>query len=519
MASNEEVQPILDYSARDFESIRSLLVGLARGIIPEWRTVGEANDFGTLLLELYAYMGDVTNYYIDRVSSEAFLGTAQRRQSVLYMAEMLGYKPIGQHAAITTLSFSLSPSYEGSLQVPAGTLVSTGGTESEEVIYFETLYPLTLEGTNLTKDVIASEGRTVSTSLGTSTGAPNMSIRLPDRGVIVGSIELQTKEGSYVVNDADEDTPNYVRWSEIPSVAAARATQSAFSSYVGDDGYTYILFGDSASGRIPPIGATIEATYRYGIGSRGNNIATGSVTTIQSPGLPTGSLTVTNKTTTSDGVTVTSIGGSDIESVASMRNNIPKSIQVKDRAVTLDDFKALALQVPGVAKAVAYGQIYSAISVKIAPVGGIASGALEMAQLRKNVQSYLQDRILIGTKVFVEDAEWLNVFIELDLFVLPGFRRVQVEADVRAALDTMFAYNNLDLGERITIGEVYRRVMRVEGVDYVDILALNSASASATTVENIEVPFDKIARIKPEGLNPETDPSGLVINLNGGISD
>jgi hypothetical protein len=83
----------------------------------------------------------------------------------------------------------------------------------------------------------------------------------------------------------------------------------------------------------------------------------------------------------------------------------------------------------------------------------------------------------------------------------------------------MFAYNNLDLGERITIGEVYRRVMRVEGVDYVDILALNSASASATTVENIEVPFDKIARIKPEGLNPETDPSGLVINLNGGISD
>lgn len=96
----------LDYTARDFEAIRSMLVGIAQGSIPEWRTVGEPNDFGTLLIELYAYMGDVMNFYIDRVASEAFLGTAQLRQSVMYMAEMLGYKPLGQRAAIVPLVFT-----------------------------------------------------------------------------------------------------------------------------------------------------------------------------------------------------------------------------------------------------------------------------------------------------------------------------------------------------------------------------------------------------------------------------
>ena len=41
--------------------------------MPEWKTAGEAADFGTLMMELFAYMGDTLNFYIDRTASEAFL--------------------------------------------------------------------------------------------------------------------------------------------------------------------------------------------------------------------------------------------------------------------------------------------------------------------------------------------------------------------------------------------------------------------------------------------------------------
>ena len=108
-SSTEGTRVILDYTSRDFVAIRTQMVGLARGLMPDWQTVGETGDFGTLLLELFAYMGDVLNFYIDRAASEAFLGTALRRQSVLYIADMFGYKPVGQHSANVRLLFDLDP--------------------------------------------------------------------------------------------------------------------------------------------------------------------------------------------------------------------------------------------------------------------------------------------------------------------------------------------------------------------------------------------------------------------------
>ena len=65
---------VLDYTSRDFTAIRAQLVGLARGMMPEWETVGETGDFGTLLLELFAYMGDVMHFYIDRTASRRSSG-------------------------------------------------------------------------------------------------------------------------------------------------------------------------------------------------------------------------------------------------------------------------------------------------------------------------------------------------------------------------------------------------------------------------------------------------------------
>ena len=41
--------------------------------------------------------------------------------------------------------------------------------------------------------------------------------------------------------------------------------------------------------------------------------------------------------------------------------------RIKSRAVTLNDYADLAMQVPGVAKSVAHGTVYTAVHVRIAP--------------------------------------------------------------------------------------------------------------------------------------------------------
>ena len=218
--SSDEVdtsQLILDYTARDFDTLRSMLVGLGKGLFPEWKTIGEANDFGTLLLEEYAYMGDILNFYIDRVASEAFLGTAQRRQSVLYIAEQQGYSPIGQRAAVVSLTFTLSNNYPGELNeltIPQGTKVYTtaDATTATTSVYFETDSSLILDA-GQSGEVSATEGQTVVTSINVSAGVPNQTFQIPDLGVIEGTVTVRTLEGSYSFTTFDgEDVPRWVTW-------------------------------------------------------------------------------------------------------------------------------------------------------------------------------------------------------------------------------------------------------------------------------------------------------------------
>ena len=510
-SADDTTQPILDYSARDFDAIRSMLVGIGSGLMPEWKTIGEANDFGTLLLEQYAFMGDVMNYYIDRVASEAFLGTAQRRQSVLYIAEQQGYTPIGQRAAVVTLTFTLSSDYPGELGVltiPAGTRVFSSADQSTDSVYFETDYAVDVDA-GYTVDVTATEGRANTTQVGASTGAPNQSFQIAELGVIEGTVKVRTLEGTYQYSDLSEDSPRWVNWYEVPTIAAARPTQSVYSTYIDDANYTYILFGDSASGRIPPTGAQIEITYRYGVGATANAVAASTLVNIDQNALPA-TLTVINS--------VSPIGGSDPETLASMRFSIPKGAQIRERAVTVDDFQALATQVPGVAKAVAYGQVYSAVNVLVAPVGGDMDSEQNMRDLCGNVQTYLEPRILIGSKVYVVGASWTDIWIAIDLYVLDGFDQALTQNSVEQAIRSALAFDNMELSEDVHIGEIYRWAMRVEGVDWVDVTALTDTGLGTSVVKNVDVPFGHIARIAldPTPDDTTTNDTGLIITAYGG---
>ena len=56
-----------------------------------------------------------------------------------------------------------------------------------------------------------------------------------------------------------------------------------------------------------------------------------------------------------------------------MRYTIPRGgARIRSRAVTLNDYADLAMQVPGVAKSVAYGTVYTAVHVLVAPPDGKA---------------------------------------------------------------------------------------------------------------------------------------------------
>ena len=51
----------IDYTSRDFASVKSDLVARARATIPEW-TSTSSPDFTMMLIDLWSYVADVQNY-------------------------------------------------------------------------------------------------------------------------------------------------------------------------------------------------------------------------------------------------------------------------------------------------------------------------------------------------------------------------------------------------------------------------------------------------------------------------
>lgn len=503
---------VLDYTNRDFAAIRAQLLGLAKGFMPDWETAGEAGDFGTLLLELFAYMGDVMHFYIDRVASEAFLTTAQRRQSVLYIADMLGYKPVGQQAASVNLTFYLNPAtvlllYRGDTELaaahevtlPAGTVVSYSDSQTGTTYPFTTDLEVTLtSGQSVT--VSATQGTEIELKqIGTSAGVPNWTIEL-DTNVVQNSVSLYTREGGQIIE-----------WSHVFDLASCSPVQSVFSTYIDDRNKTFILLGDNASGRIPPINTPVYATYRTSAGATANNIYPNTITVLSPPrNVNVTGIEVTNA--------ASPVGGSDAESIESIRYNAPRLAgKLNNRAITLSDYADLALRVPGVAKAQAYGTLYSAVYVRVAPIGGTATDGY-MNSLCTGVEHFLADKVLVGSNVIAEprtfDELWTDAFIRANIHVLPEFNRTKIRQDVESALETLFSFENQNFGQRVTIGQVHRSILSVPGVEWAELMWLDTAAPANINIErNLYETNDNwvVNNIVADDLHiPRIDPTTVV---------
>jgi hypothetical protein len=82
--------PDINYLARDYASLRRLMLDRMAALIPQWRERGPA-DSGIALVELLAYIGDHLSYQQDAVMTEGYFGTARRRISVRRHARLVDY--------------------------------------------------------------------------------------------------------------------------------------------------------------------------------------------------------------------------------------------------------------------------------------------------------------------------------------------------------------------------------------------------------------------------------------------
>lgn len=85
----------INYTNRDFSSIKNDLLDYAKRYYPDnFKDFSEAS-FGSLMFDTVAYVGDVLSYYLDYQVNESFLDTANEYGNVIKLARQLGYRQSG----------------------------------------------------------------------------------------------------------------------------------------------------------------------------------------------------------------------------------------------------------------------------------------------------------------------------------------------------------------------------------------------------------------------------------------
>jgi predicted phage baseplate assembly protein len=135
---------------------------------------------------------------------------------------------------------------------------------------------------------------------------------------------------------------NGVPWQEVQNFYNRPANAQVFVLREDDQGQTHVTFGDGVNGALLPTGTNnVVATYRYGAGAAAPAAETLTVVQTPTPGLKG----VRNP--------LPPTGGDDADQPAQLRSLAPQSVLTFNRAVSLDDYAAIALTASGVTQAVA----------------------------------------------------------------------------------------------------------------------------------------------------------------------
>lgn len=473
----------IDYTSKDFDGFKASMLDYAARNWPEWTGRNEA-DFGVMLVELFAYVGDILSYYGDRIGAEAYINTATQRQSVLNLAALLGYIPAGRSSATSTVT--LANSSGAPIVVPAGTQLMTDlVTQIDAPIFFETDIDLSVPA-NSSATVSMTEGQSVGTlaivlhpgssvqetvfveTLGSSDGSIDQQFTLANYPVVDGSIRIFADEVDPTTNETQEEYQQY------DFILDAGPGDRAFEYTRNATGIVTIEFGDGVNGFVPPSGTNVYATYTVGQGSLGN-IGVNAITDL-AQGIP--NITLVSNAAAS--------GGADEESLDQIRLNAPRAYQTQDRAVTLSDFSNLALGVASVFKAKAVANTYTNVTVFILGPGG----QLPNQALKDATKAYLDDRKMAGTTVSVLGGSQVPVNLGLIatpviIGVLDRFTRTDVKNNVQQALSNYFAAGSSDFGKRIPVSDIYSVIAGVPGVQYAAVTMMARADAAQTGTADV----------------------------------
>jgi predicted phage baseplate assembly protein len=312
--------------------------------------------------------------------------------------------------------------------------------------------------------------------LGVSSGGPDQAFQLPAGSVDATTLQIQVEEpGS-----------GYIAWTQVDDLAAISADPAVARearAFELDPEAGTLRFGDGVRGRVPDPQMRIRLlSGRFGGGAAGN-LPAGSLTDVQAvriDALPTAALRVWQP--------LAMAGGADAETLDAAQQRIPGFLRHRDRAVTEDDYRRLALEVPSVD----VGRVEllprflprerrfdvpGVVSVMALPDAALAPAPNPRPDrpFVERLHAYLSARTPLATELYVIGCDYVPVGLSVAVTLRDGHATDQVLLNVREALRALLwplAPGGIDgggwtLGRAVRSRELEVTVARVDGVDEV----------------------------------------------------
>ncbi|MFI5301620.1 MAG: baseplate J/gp47 family protein [Polyangiales bacterium] len=416
------VPPNQDFTSRDFDALRARLIALVQSVFPDWTDFSVAS-FGNVLIEMYAFVGDVLSFYLDSQARESRLATATQRKNVIALARMLGYRLDGAKAARATVAFSLQASPGADVTLPAGTVVRT--QEVTQPVRFELVAP-----------VVVAAGASPPLASGVAENSTSCHQRVDARGLGDASagVDVTLDRVPYLDGSAHVSAGNG-DFAEVDSLLDSGPNDRDFMVLVDQNDRATLRFGSGVNGA-PPTG-TIVVRYKTGGGVVGN-VDPGRLVVVEGSfadahGRPARVL-VTNQDRAE--------GGTERQTVAAAKLLAPVSLRALTRSVAREDFEIHARRLPGVARALMLTSNEdptipenSGILFIIPTGGGLPTPALKNVVLTQVTETY---PCTLTFQVVVQDPIYRPLDISTRVFLRPGAVPSVVRDRIRASLAAMF---------------------------------------------------------------------------------
>jgi len=359
------------------------------------------------LLDVLAYNTHYLGFNANMLANEMFLDSSQLRSSVVSHAKTLGYTTRSATAAKATVNVFLNTS-NASATMPAGTVFtsSVGDTSYQFVTISDVTVPLS-GSTIAFNDTIIYEGSYVSSRYTADTQNVEQRFLINNDRADTTTLTVNVQNSA-----SDTITSSYTLATDI---AGLTSTSNVYFLQEVEDGKYEIYFGDGILGNAIEDGNIV--IMNYVITNKG--VANSAAVFVSSAAIDT--VNSVNVRTVS-----AAAGGSEPESIESIKYNAPLDYASQGRCVTADDYKTYVKQlfantqavsvwggeagsyngVTGVSEVAEYGKVF--ISVK--STTGLNLNEVQKSQLVTDLAPFTVASI---TPVVV-DPEVLNIILTIN---------------------------------------------------------------------------------------------------------